>query len=80
MCGCGCFLGGFFVGFFLGGGGCLFFLVVHKALVTLLSCISVIKFKFSLFTLTKHSDTRGQYTIKIKQSIQFDLAKTESIR
>lgn len=70
----GCFLGGFF-------GGCLFiFLVVHKALVTLLSCISIIKFKFSLLTLTKHSDTRGPYTIKIKHSIQFDLAKTESIR
>lgn len=49
-------------------------------MVTLLSCISVIKFKFSLFTLTNHSDTRGQYTIKIKHSIQFDLAKTESIR
>lgn len=72
---------------FLGGGFWgglslffLFFLVVHKALVTLLSCISVIKFKFSLFTLTKHSDTRGQYTIKIEHSIQFDLAKTESIR
>lgn len=68
---------------FFGGGVCLFFLgggVVHKALVTLLSCISVIKFKFSLFTLTKHSDTRGQYTIKIEHSIQFDLAKTESIR
>lgn len=61
-------------------GGVFFFLVVHKALVTLLSCISVIKFKFSLFTLTKHSDTRGQYTIKIEHSIQFDLAKTESIR
>lgn len=70
-----------FWGFFWGGFGfSFFFLVVHKALVTLLSCISVIKFKFSLFTLTKHSDTRGQYTIKIKHSIQFDLAKTESIR
>lgn len=66
----------------LGGwvGFSFFFLVVHKALVTLLSCISVIKFKFSLFTLTKHSDTRGQHTIKIEHSIQFDLAKTESIR
>lgn len=73
--------GGCFLGFFW--RGCLFsffFLVVHKALVTLLSCISVIKFKFSLFTLTKHSDTRGQHTIKIEHSIQFDLAKTESIR
>lgn len=69
--------------FYFFGGGCLFFFgggVVHKALVTLLSCISVIKFKFSLFTLTKHSDTRGQHTIKIEHSIQFDLAKTESIR
>lgn len=79
------FLGGWrglFFGVF-GGGLSLFFfffLVVHKALVTLLSCISVIKFKFSLFTLTKHSDTRGQHTIKIEHSIQFDLAKTESIR
>lgn len=70
--------GGCFLGFFW--GGVFFFLVVHKALVTLLSCISVIKFKFSLFTLTKHSDTRGQHTIKIEHSIQFDLAKTESIR
>lgn len=73
-----------FIVFFLGWRGLFFwvffFLVVHKALVTLLSCISVIKFKFNLFTLTKHSDTRGQHTIKIEHSIQFDLAKTESIR